>query len=180
MSSTRRDLEFITTLAEGFFGQRTIRRTLRVISEQEISGWEKWLQVEFAAYIHDHDDVKAWGRETPYSTDRRIERAREKCAVDFIIHQKYKQSHLALEIKQVNSVGRCARAMVGDILKMFAIRQSEFDIRSVWCLGVHARSSQAEVLRELSYHADALGLDLDPGLVASRAIGQTGYSFSII
>jgi hypothetical protein len=180
MSSARRDLEFITALAEGFFGQRVIRRTLRVIGEQEISGWEKWLQVEFAAYIHDHEEVKAWGRETPYLTDRRVERAREKCAIDFIIHQKYKQSHLALELKQVDSVGRCARAMVTDIKKMFAIRKAEFDIRSVWCLGVHARASEPEVLRKLIYHADELGLDLDHKLVATRHIGQTGYAFSII
>ena len=180
MSSYHRDLEFVTSLAEGFFAQRAMRRTLRVISEQEISGWEKWLQVEFAAYIHDHEEVKAWGRETPYLTDRRIERAREKCAVDFIIHQKYKQSHLALEFKQINSVGRCARAMVGDILKMLTIRQSQFDIRSVWCLGVHPRAPEEEVVRKLRYHADALGLDLDPSLVTSRAIGQSGYSFSIV
>lgn len=49
--------------------RNAMRRTLRVISEQEISGSEKWLQVEFAAYIHDHEEVKAWGRETPYLTD---------------------------------------------------------------------------------------------------------------
>jgi hypothetical protein len=61
MSSVCRDLEFTTALAEGFFGQCVIRRTLPVIAEQEISGWAKWLQVEFAAYIHDHEEVKAWG-----------------------------------------------------------------------------------------------------------------------
>ena len=160
MSSDRRDLEFITTLAEGFFAQRAMRRTLRVISDQQISGWEKWLQVEFAAYIHDHEDIKAWSRETPYLTDRRIERARERCAVDFIIHQKHKQSHLALELKQVNSVGRCAKAMVGDILKMLTIRQSQFDIRGVWCLGVHTRAPETEVVRKLRYHAEAMSRSL--------------------
>jgi hypothetical protein len=41
MSSARRDLEFVTALAEGFDGQRVIRHILRVIGEQEIGGWEK-------------------------------------------------------------------------------------------------------------------------------------------
>jgi hypothetical protein len=180
MSIESRDLEFLTDLASEFFGQRTIRRTLQVINEQSISGWEKWLQVEFAAFIHDHENVKAWSREMPYPTDQRIEKARNRCAVDFIIHQKYKQSHLALEIKQVKSVSRCARAMVEDIKKMLSIRRSEFDIRSVWCLGVHQAATEAEVLRELKYHADELSFDLSEKLVSTRKIGQTGYSFSLI
>jgi uncharacterized membrane protein len=180
MSIEARDLDFLTDLATEFFAQRSIRRTLQVISDQSISGWEKWMQVEFAAFIHDHDNVKAWSRETPYSTDQRIEKARRRCAVDFIVHQKYKQSHLALEIKQVKSVSRCARAMVEDIVKMLTIRRSEFDIRSVWCLGVHQAASESEVLRELKYHADELRFNLSENLVATRSIGRTGYSFSLV
>ena len=151
-----------------------------MINTQAITGWEKWLQVEFAAFIHDHSDVKAWSRETPYLTDKRIEKARQRCAVDFIVHQKYKQSHLALEFKQINSVARCSRAMIEDILKMLKIRRSEFDIRSVWCIGVHTRAREAEVLREIKYYSEELGFEVDERMFASRHIGKTGYSFSII
>lgn len=180
MSIEARDLEFLTDLATEFFAQRTIRKTLQVIGAQNISGWEKWIQVEFAAFIHDHDNVKAWSREAPYASDKRIEKARSRCAVDFIIHQKYKQSHLALEIKQVRSVSRCTRAMVEDITKMLKIRRSEFDIRSVWCLGVHQDATASEVLRELKYHADELRFPLSASLVATRRIGRTGYAFSLV
>jgi hypothetical protein len=180
MSLETRDLEFLTDLAEEFFAQRSLRRTLQVIGEQSITGWEKWLQVEFAAFIHDHENVKAWSRETPYASDKRIEKARSRCAVDFIIHQKYKQSHLALELKQIQSVSRCTRAMIEDLLKMLKIRRSEFDIRSVWCLGVHQVASASDVLRELTYHADELDFNLSPGLVATKPIGRTGYAFSLV
>lgn len=180
MSIEARDLEFLTELSTEFFAQRSIRRTLQVIGAQNISGWEKWLQVEFAAFIHDHENVKAWSREAPYATDQRIEKARTRCAVDFIVHQKYKQRHLALEIKQVKSVSRCTRAMVEDITKMLAIRRSEFDIRCVWCLGVHQDATDSEVLRKLKYHADELRLPLSPSLVATRSIGRTGYAFSLV
>lgn len=180
MTVEARDLEFLEDIATEFFAQRSIRRTLQVISDQSISGWEKWIQVEFATFIHDHDNVKAWSRETPYATDQRIEKARSRCAVDFIIHQKHKQSHLALEIKQVKSVSRCARAMVEDIVKMWTIRKSEFDIRSVWCLGIHQAAPEAEVLRKLNYHADELNVNLSPSLIVTKAIGRTGYSFSLI
>lgn len=115
MSIYTKDLEFLASLADDFFSQRSIRKTLSVIYEEEISGWEKWLQVEFASFVHDHEDIKAWGRETPYSTDKRITKARERCAVDFILHQKYKQSHLALELKQIDSIARCTQAMIKDI-----------------------------------------------------------------
>lgn len=180
MTALRKDLEFLTALSEEFFGQRSLRRTLSVIEGQEISGWEKWLQVEFAAFIHDHENVKAWSRETPYTTDQRIEKARQRCAVDFIVHQKFKQSHLALELKQVNSVKRCAKAMIEDIKKMRAIRKSEFDIRSVWCLGVHTAASADDVRRELTYYSDELKFDFDSSLFVTRLIGRTGFGFSII
>lgn len=180
MSTYTKDLEFLASLADDFFSQRSIRKTLSVINEEEISGWEKWLQVEFASFVHDHQDIKAWGRETPYSTDKRITKARERCAVDFILHQKYKQSHLALELKQIDSIARCTQAMIKDIQKMLTIRQSEFDIRSVWCLGVHIDEGPAKPLMEIKYYAEKLDFDFDEKLFATKSIGKTGYAYTII
>jgi hypothetical protein len=180
MTTITRDFEFVTELATQFFAQRSVRRTLQVIRAQRITGWEKWLQVEFAAFIQDHENVKAWGREAPYGFDMRIEKARKTCAVDFIIHQKFKQSHLALEMKQIDSVSRCTRAMIEDIAKMLTIRRSEFDIRSVWSLGVHQYAKPADVLRELNYHADAKRINFPESLAVTLPIGRTGYSFSIV
>lgn len=180
MSTVINDLNFVNSLAEGFFAQRSLRKTLSVIRDEEMTGWEKWLQVEFATFIREHDGVKAWSRETPYAIDKRIEKARERCAVDFIVHQKYKQSHLALELKQIDSVARCAQAMIKDIQKMRSIRRSEFDIRSVWCLGVHADEQAPTVLREFKYYAEKLDFDFDEKLFATQRIGKTGFSYSII
>jgi hypothetical protein len=73
MTTEARDFEFVTELATQFFAQRSVRRTLLVIREQRITGWEKWLQVEFAAFIQDHENVKAWGREALFGMDKRRE-----------------------------------------------------------------------------------------------------------
>jgi hypothetical protein len=180
MITEARDFEFVTELATQFFAQRSVRRTLLVIREQRITGWEKWLQVEFAAFIQDHENVKAWGREALFGMDKRVEKARIRCAVDFIVHQKFKQSYFALEMKQIDSVSRCTRAMISDIAKMLTIKRSEFDIRIVWSLGVHQVAKPADVLRELNYHADASRIEFTQSLAITLPIGRTGYSFSIV
>jgi hypothetical protein len=42
------DFEFTWTVLTDFFGQKRIQRTLDAIHETEVSGWEKWWQVELA------------------------------------------------------------------------------------------------------------------------------------
>lgn len=140
MSAISQDLEFLKALVEDFFRRARIRSTLAAIRAESITGWEKWLQIEFASFIRQHAEVKGWSRESSYQLDQRVAEARSKCAVDFIIHQKRKHSHLAVEMKQIKSPSSCVNAMIKDIKKLHSIRRSEFDIRSVWCIGVHDTS----------------------------------------
>ena len=180
MSAIAQDLEFLKSVAEPFFGRAQIRRTLVAIREESITGWEKWLQIEFASFIRQHDDVKGWSRESSYQLDQRVAKARSKCAVDFIIHQKRKHSHLAVEMKQVRSPSSCVNAMIKDIKKLHKIRRSEFDIRSVWCIGVHDRHPPEDIQREALYYGSKYGVDIEANLVYSNKIGQTGYSYTLI
>ncbi len=179
MSSELRDLEFLNTLAEEFFKQMHIRKTLMVIREENISGWEKWLQIEFSVFLRKYEEVKSWGRESPYTLDQRIAKAQQKCAVDFIIHQKRKHSQLALELKQIDSPVSCIVAMLKDIKKMWSIRTSEFDIRSVWCLGVHNEDSFESIHRNIVYQAGVQNIEIQPKMIVSKKIGKTGYGFTI-
>jgi len=73
--SNQKDLEFLTSIIRPFFKQAHIKKTLVVILEEEITGWEKWLQIEFAAYLRGHKDVKHWDREIQHKPPRARSRA---------------------------------------------------------------------------------------------------------
>lgn len=69
--STPNDLKFLTEIFHTFFKQPHIRRTLIAISEDGITGWEKWLQIELATYFRQHESIKKWGREVQHKLDMR-------------------------------------------------------------------------------------------------------------
>lgn len=173
------DFEFVQGLVQDFFASRHLRRTLVAIEADEISGWEKWLQIELAQFFREHDQIKAWWRESSYKLDRRVAQSRTQCAVDFLLHQARKQSHMALEVKQVDSVNNCVAGMLLDRRKISRIRGGVYDIRSVWCLGIHKAASQDEVRRKLVYHADRLEVEYNDKFFDSRRIGRTGYSYTL-
>jgi hypothetical protein len=177
--SEKLDFIFICDLAQQFFRKTHVRRALLAISEDSMTGWEKWLQIELAQFLRDHKKVKAWWRESKYALDGRLIAARKKCAVDFLIHQKGKQSHMALELKQANAMNNCIAGMLRDLKKISCIRGGAYDIRSVWCLGVHKTKSSSDVLRRTRYLADGAKISFDEKLFISASIGKTGYSYTI-
>lgn len=180
MPTSALDLKFVNSLATQFFKSKHLRQTLVAINEDSITGWEKWLQIEFATFLRQHESVKAWGRESQYKLDGRVAKVRKTCAVDFIIHQRAKHSHVALEIKQIRSPARCIGGMLKDIKKLYRIRKSEYDIRSVWCLGIHNEISPREALREVNYYSSKLGIEINTSHVVSEKIGRTGFSFTLL
>lgn len=180
MGIEKNDFEFICSLASAFFGRPHLKKRLIAISEEKMTGWEKWLQIEFATFVRDHPDIKAWWRESKYQLDGRLLSSRSKCAVDFLVHQRHKQSHMAIELKQMNSADRCIGAMLKDIVKIGTIKKATFDIRTVWCIGVHHVEDPAEVYRLIKYKADKMNIDIDQNLVKTLKIGRTQYSFTIM
>lgn len=176
--AVKQDFEFVDGLAADFFRRPYLKRVLATINAASMTGWEKWLQIELASFLSSHTDVKAWWRESKYELDKRVLDSRDTCAVDFLIHEKWKQSHMALELKQANSPNGCVKAMLRDKKKIAAIKFKKFDIRSVWCLGVHREEDPKEVRRLLAYHADKMRLDV-PKNFHSQGIGRTGYAYTI-
>lgn len=180
MSSLKQDLEFLQSIFDPFFRQNHVKKTLASIKEDSITGWEKWLQIEISSFLRQHEKVKRWVRESPYALDQRVAQSRTKCAVDFIIHQKHKHSHLALEVKQVNSPASCINAMTKDVKKMISIRGSEFDIRSVWCLGVHNNETLETIHREINYYSNKHNVEIDTNLTYTAKIGLSGFSYTLL
>ncbi len=56
------DFKFITDLVTKFFNQAHIIRRMNLIHSNDITGWEIWLQVEFAMFIEDQIEVDQWLR----------------------------------------------------------------------------------------------------------------------
>ena len=83
--SDKQDFEFMTRLADEFFREKHVGKMLKTFSEAHMTGWEKWLQIEFAAFLSVHENVTYWWRESRYQIDQRIRDSRKVCAVDFLI-----------------------------------------------------------------------------------------------
>lgn len=178
--SIQNDLNFLATLAKSFFKQAHIKKTLTAIQEEKITGWEKWLQIELATFLRSHDSVKEWNREIQHALDKRIAKSRSACAIDFVIQQKHKHSNLALEIKQRSSMTACLRGMLRDIKKVGKIKETQFNSRGIWCLGVHDYASREDVVREVVYYSSQHKVAIQEQHVISEPIGKTGFSFTLL
>ena len=178
--SDQKDLEFLRAVIRPFFKQAHIKKTLIAIFEEEISGWEKWLQIELATYLRGHDAVKNWGREVQHKLDKRVAKNKKSCAVDFVIHQKHKHSNLALEVKQGKRMVGCVQGMLRDLLKVNKIKNSQFESRGVWCLGIHPAATDSDVLAEVRYYAQKHGLVINEKCISTEKIGKTGFSFTVL
>jgi hypothetical protein len=172
------DQEFIHSLTQDFFRTKRIRETLALIADCEISGWEKWLQIELARHYNSRDDVKAWDREVRYALDRRST-ARAATAIDFLIHQKHKHSPLGIELKQVKSPRACVKAMLKDKKKVWNIKWSQDNLRDVWCIGVHNAEDPKRVRAIADFEATELKYDFEPSSFLSERIGRTEFSFTV-
>lgn len=176
----KRDFEFLTDLVSDFFSRKSVRETLSAIADFEVSGWEKWVQIEFAKFCMAHEEISNWGRELRYELDRRMSNGKSSCSIDFLIRQKRKQSPMGIEIKQHPSPSGCIKAMLRDVAKVQRIKYSQDDLRSIWCIGIHSVESRAEVGRLVAYHADSMDIEICPDLIFSKEIGRTGFSVTVL
>ncbi len=105
----KNDFQFIKDLAVDFFGQQHISERLNLIESNKLTGWEIWLQVEFAMFLETQLLVDEWIREFQYSMDRRISKNQKFMAIDFLIRKKHARldQYIALEIKQNLSAASC-------------------------------------------------------------------------
>lgn len=144
------DFDYVAQLVNGFFTQQRVGRSLQLIEEYEITGWEVWFQVEFAHFLSQHESQPEWERERSIDYDHRMEKERNFCRPDFIIRKKRwrKESYTLLEVKQHPEAGTCLSNMIKDVKKISKIKESSLDVRGYVVLGIHRRQKKGE-LREL-------------------------------
>lgn len=173
------DFAFVTRITEGFFAKKTIKDTLCTISESNISGWEKWIQIEFAKFCKSHPEITYWDREQRYELDRRLSKVKASCAIDFWVQQKHKQSPLAIEIKQKKSPRECINSMLRDKAKLQNIKYSQDDLRGIWCIGVHNTEQVDTVENLVASCSRTHKIEVKPKHVFSRQIGRTPFSVTL-
>lgn len=178
MKIVKDDLNFLKELANDFFQQTEIVNKLNQFIENQIKGWEIWLQVEFALFLFNHSDVSEIEREKRYKLDKRMSKDKDICSIDFLIRQKYKQSSIPLEVKQHENASHCIRYMLKDIEKYEKVKGSSITTgRSLWCLGVHPTVEDDYLTRLINENKFR---EINPDYVFSKNIEGTQFSFTLI
>lgn len=131
-----RDFDHLCTLLHLFFEREDIRQKLNIIDAHNISGWEVWMQIEFANLLV--STGHEWSRERTLNCDLRKRPERLTMRTDFLLRKKgwALESYIALEMKQNSDPTSCVRNMIGDLVKTAKIKRSALDLRSFWTLGI--------------------------------------------
>ena len=123
---------------EEFCTNSRVRNTLKTISQSKLTGWEKWLQIEFLMFLQKHPEICDPKNEQLYYLDGR-KSDQKKAYADFSFRKKFseKSSRVVLEFKANNRLSTCIDGMINDWIKICCVRQSEDNMRSFWVVGFH-------------------------------------------
>ena len=171
----RNDFDFVIDLKKDFFAQRGIQRLLAAIERNGTAGWEPWWQVEFARFLHRHQERHEWTREHHIGIDRTKGALRDKLTADFMIKPRNRSTGgrpILLNLKQGDSVGGCITNMATEKMKSVSLSQKSF-----WMVGVHPRECKNTVRKTVEDVAEEYGIRLFD--VQTRYILNTGYAFTV-
>ncbi len=177
------DFDFVCGLLDKFCADTRVRSVLKKIGSHDLTGWEKWIQVEFAIFLHDHDDVADFCREYEYQLDQR-KANRAKAYADFSFRKKgmSKDVKIILEFKANRKLRACIDGMVADWNKIECVRASDDDIRSFWVVGFHGLDGckPEEILKSVSQMvAEKMSIKLFKNRLKTTAIGKTGFAVTL-
>ncbi len=178
------DFEYLFNLVSTFFSRKRIQKQLDILNEYEISGWEIWLQIEFAYFLSEQNPTIEWWREQLLEYDYRMEK--EKCFLkpDFLIRKSgwKKETYIALELKQHSIAGSCINNMMSDVKKIYKVRQSELDIRNFWVLGITKMEEiqeKKELLSKILKSANNNDIRLNEKCIEIHRIHNTSYAYML-
>lgn len=176
------DFDYVAQLVNGFFSQRKVGRSLQLIEEYEITGWEVWFQVEFARFLSQHESGPVWKREWSIDYDHRMEKARNFCRPDFIIRKKgwRNESYMIVEVKQHPDAGNCFSSMMKDVKKISMIKKSSLVVRGYIFLGIHKRRKKSDLRKLIIFRLEAAKINLPEDSVLVRYIPGSNYAYSML
>lgn len=168
----KQDFNYIAELITDFFNDEHIIGRFVFLEDWEVSGWETWLQIEFAYFLSEHSNTLVWDRETTLLMDGRKEKLKWQCRPDFIIRKKgWKQeSYVILEIKQAIKPQDCMNLLWGDLNKISKVKSSEIDARLKCGLAIF-QADHVQLEKTITHN------ELQRDTTASDVIGDTGFSY---
>lgn len=165
--NTKDDLDQISDVLFEFFSNKRVIEALEHVHKFEVSGWEKWWQVELALYLaHADHKIAEWDMEHPFDTDLRTKHAHARMALDigFRLKRQPKDQWYFVELKQADDYRACIDRMCKDANKVFSARKLSFDgisIRYVACAGVFLDADEDEVEEYLNVACDRENIEVD-------------------
>lgn len=175
------EFDYLTELSKDFFSQRRTQKSLSLINQYSISGWEIWFQVELSHFLSIHESEPEWQREVSLDYDHRIEKEKQFFRLDFLIRKKgwKKDSFFALDLKQHPKAEICIPNMTKDIDKIEKLRQSSIDLRAHWVLGVFLKESKADINELIARALDSRDYKYEQDHVINRVIPNSPYGYCI-
>lgn len=176
------DFEFTWGVLTDFFKQKRIQRTLAAIEDTEVTGWEKWWQIELALYLSEHKEVGDWNMEERFFTDRRRGTGRDCITVDLSFRQKCHSTDalIFLELKQDPDWKRCIANMLRDANKVFGAHSRSHEgsvVRSFFVAGIYRSEPKTLVHDYVGRRLEELKMDWD--LMDTKFIADTPFSFTL-
>lgn len=178
----KEDFNFVLNLADEFFAQKEVQKKFQLINEHDITGWEIWFQIEFTNFLNKHRDVSEIIREQGYTIDKRTSGKQKSMYIDLLFRKRNcaKDRYIAVEIKQNQSASLCIKGMIDDIRKIWKLKQSEDDLRSMWCLGIYPTIDNDKITELIEKYTDNTDVELNGSLIGTRKIPATVFSYTLL
>jgi hypothetical protein len=152
-----------------------------IIGANEISGWEVWLQIEFARFLSGHHTEPTWWRESKLEFDYRKEKEKYFFKPDFLIRKKgwHSDGYAALEIKQHRNAAICVSNMINDLVKVSKVRKSELNLRCYWALGFFMTDPADDVEEIVLLKGILANVEVTESQLAIEEIEGTHFSYAL-
>ncbi len=180
------DFGFVCDRVGEFFSRRTVGRALELIDEVGITGWEKWWQVEFAAWLSDHDQISEWVMEEVFLTDLRRNTSKNSIAIDLGFRMKgySTKEMLFLELKQNHDFVRCVDNMLTDAEKLYTAQTysgSGLKIRNFFLVGVYPSGELAKkVIHDyIVDRAEERDIEVDRSHIWTKFVPNSSFSVTV-
>ena len=168
MSSNRKskeDFEFTIDLIASFFNQQKIQKKIKDIDSIQLTGWENWIQVEFAIHLSKNDKLSFFEIEDKFPLDKRKSDNHTSSRIDVVFRRKNfsKDKIIGLEIKQKESLNACISGMIEDYKKINKLKSKNDYRESMRCcffFGVfHSMENPISIENDIRKKLDKNGIE---------------------
>lgn len=179
------DFDYVKSHINEFFGRKSFGKSLALIDDIGITGWEKWWQLEFAIWLSDHDQISEWVMEEVFYTDLRKTTQKNSIAIDLGFRAKgcSKDEMIFLELKQNPVAEKCIANMLTDVEKVYSAQKYSVDnglmIRSFFVVGVYLtpdEAGKADVHDYICDKCDEMDIPIERSHIFTKYIPDSPYS----